>query len=138
MEFTIPSPLFGRDKELETIRNIIRHTSTSYSRQISTSRGSFVMSSNGSGATSTVGTGEDPSDSMSSKSEASGQMAMSPDSPGSKVSSIENNTGGAGSGTGTVASSSTIPTSDGLRRVALAPSQSRIRTHAAIILGPPG
>lgn len=134
MEFTIPSPLFGRDKELETLRNIIRHTSTSYSRQIATSRGSFVVSSNGSGGASTGGTGEDPSDSMSSKSEASGQMVMSPDSPGSKVSSIDN----PGAGSGTVASTSTIPTSDGLRRVALTPSQGRARTHAAIIMGPPG
>ena len=136
MEFTIPSPLFGRDKELETLRNIIRHTSTSYSRQIATSRGSFIVSSNGSGGTSTVGTGDDPSDSMSSKSETSGHMAMSPDSPGSKVSSMDTTT--IGSGPATVTSSSTVPTSDGLRRVALAPSHSRARTHAAIILGPPG
>ncbi|KAI0757423.1 histidine kinase [Daedaleopsis nitida] len=135
MEFTIPSLLFGRDKELETLRNIIRHTSTSYSRQIATSRGSFVVSSNGSGGTSTVGTAEDPSDSMSSKSEASGQMIMSPDSPGSKVSSFDHTPQGSAA---TVTSSSTIPTSDGLRRVALAPSQSRARTHAAIICGPPG
>ena len=130
MEFTIPSPLFGRDKELETIRNIIRHTSTSYSRQLATSRGSFVVSSNGS-----AGTPEDPSDSLSSKSEASGHMIMSLDSPGSKVSSIE--LPGA-PGSGTVTSGSTIPTSDGLRRVALAPSQGRIRTQAVIIMGPAG
>ncbi|RPD81571.1 histidine kinase [Lentinus tigrinus ALCF2SS1-7] len=136
MEFTIPSPLFGRDKELETLRNIIRHTSTSYSRQIATSRGSFIVSSNGSGGTSTVGTGDDPSDSMSSKSETSGQMPMSPDSPSSKVSSMDTTT--MGSGPATVTSGSTVPTSDGLRRVALAPSHSRARTHAAIILGPPG
>ncbi|RDX43976.1 histidine kinase [Lentinus brumalis] len=135
MEFTIPSPLFGRDKELETLRNIIRHTSTSYSRQIGTSRGPFIVSSNGSGGTSTVGTQDDPSDSMSSKSEASGQMAQAPDSPGSKVSSMDTTMG---SGPGTVMSGSTVPTSDGLRRVALAPSHSRARTHAAIILGPPG
>ena len=121
---------FGREKELETIRNIIRHTSTSYSRQLATSRGSFVVSSNGS-----AGTPEDPSDSLSSKSEASGHMIMSPDSPGSKVSSIE--LPGA-PGSGTVTSGSTIPTSDGLRRVALAPSQGRIRTQAVIIMGPAG
>ncbi|TBU58822.1 histidine kinase [Dichomitus squalens] len=130
LEFTMPSPLFGRDKELETIRNIIRHTSTSYSRQLATSRGSFVVSSNGS-----TGSPEDPSDSQSSKSEASGHMNMSPDSPQSKVSSIE--LPGA-PGSGTVTSGSTIPTSDGLRRVALAPSQGRARTHAAIIVGPAG
>ncbi|KAI0761686.1 histidine kinase [Trametes elegans] len=135
MEFTIPSPLFGRDKELETIRNIIRHTSTSYSRQIGSSRGSLVVtSSSGSGGTSTVGTAEDPSDSMSSKSESSANMAVTPDSPGSKVSSIDT----VQQGSTTTITSGTVSTSDGLRRVALAPSQSRARTHAAIILGPPG
>ncbi|KAI0325627.1 histidine kinase [Cubamyces sp. BRFM 1775] len=136
MEFTIPSPLFGRDKELETIRNIIRHTSTSYSRQIGTSRGQLIVgSSGGSGGASTVGTAEDPSDSMSSKSEASAQMILSPDSPGSKVSSLDTIQQGS---TATTITSGTVSTSDGLRRVALAPSQSRARTHAAIITGPPG
>ena len=136
MEFTIPSPLFGRDKELETIRNIIRHTSTSYSRQIGTSRGPLIVSSSGgSGGTSTVGTADDPSDSMSSKSEASAQMILSPDSPGSKVSSLDTVQQGS---TATTITSGTVSTSDGLRRVALAPSQSRARTHAAIITGPPG
>ncbi|CDO70926.1 hypothetical protein BN946_scf184829.g34 [Trametes cinnabarina] len=135
MEFTIPSPLFGREKELETIRNIIRHTSTSYSRQIGASRG-FVVTPGGSPGTSTVGTGEDPSDSMSSKSEASANMVTAPDSPGSKVSSID--TVPHGSTTATTITSGTVSTSDGLRRVALTPSHSRPRTHAAIITGPPG
>ncbi|OSD05781.1 histidine kinase [Trametes coccinea BRFM310] len=135
MEFTIPSPLFGREKELETIRNIIRHTSTSYSRQVGTSRG-LIVSPGGSPGTSTIGTGEDPSDSMSSKSEASANMVVSPDSPGSKVSSLD--TVPHGSTTTTTITSGTVSTSDGLRRVALAPSHSRARTHAAIITGPPG
>ncbi|KAH9850662.1 histidine kinase [Lenzites betulinus] len=132
MEFTIPSPLFGREKELETIRNIIRHTSTSYSRQIGASRGSFVVSSSGSGGTSSL---EDPSDSMSSKSEASAQMMITPESPSSKISSVDTIQQGS---TATTITSGTVSTSDGLRRVALTPSQSRARTHAAIILGPPG
>ncbi|KAI0666240.1 histidine kinase [Trametes maxima] len=134
MEFTIPSPLFGRDKELETIRNIIRHTSTSYSRQVGSSRGSLIISSSGSGGTSTVGTGEDPSDSMSSKSEASNHMVTSPESPSSKISSIDT----VQQGSSTTITSGTVSTSDGLRRVALTPSQGRARTHAAVIVGPPG
>lgn len=140
LEFTIPGLLFGREKELDILRNIIRHTSTSYSRQIATSRGSVIISSSNSGGTSTVATGEDPSDSLSSKSEASGPMAMSPDSPNSKISvdHVQSSAASGTSGPSTVVSASTIPTSDGLRRVALAPSQSRVRTHAAIILGPPG
>ncbi|OBZ79765.1 Peroxide stress-activated histidine kinase mak2 [Grifola frondosa] len=91
LEFTIPSPLFGRDKELETIRNIIRHTSTSYSRHIGASRGSIIVGSSGSATTATVGTGtgDDPSESMSSKSEVSGQMGMSPETSSPKLSSIK-------------------------------------------------
>ncbi|KAH9927462.1 histidine kinase [Epithele typhae] len=140
MDFTIPGLLFGRDKELETIRNIVRHTSTSYSRQIATSRGPYVVSSSNSGGTSNVTTGEERSDSMSSKSEASGQMAQSPDSPGSKFSTVDQFQSSAASGTSgpSTVTAGSMTASDGLRRVALAPSHSRARTHAAIILGPPG
>lgn len=56
---------FGREKELETVRNVIRHASTSYSRHVGTTAGSFVVSSTASHGT---GTG-DHSDSGSSKSE---------------------------------------------------------------------
>ncbi|PCH33241.1 hypothetical protein WOLCODRAFT_21861 [Wolfiporia cocos MD-104 SS10] len=136
MEFTIPSPLFGREKELETIRNIVRHTSTSYSRHIGVSRGTTVMGSSDSGGTGTgTGTGEDQSDSMSSKSGSSSPpMSMGdPGSPSPKIASIR-----VSENSGTPMSvSSGLTASDGLRRIALAPS-SRARTHAVIVTGPPG
>ncbi|TFY70059.1 hypothetical protein EVJ58_g21 [Rhodofomes roseus] len=133
MEFTIPSPLFGREKELETIRNIIRHTSTSYSRYIGASRNAILVGSDSGGTTSVLT--EDRSDSRSSRSEGSPtpMSASDPNSP--KVGSIR-----ASDTSGTPMSISTggVTASDGLRRVALAPSSGRARTHAVIILGPPG
>lgn len=157
-EFTIPSPLFGREKELEMIRNIIRHTTTNYSRHLGTSRNSIVVGSSGSQtATGTGGTVED-AESASSKSDTSYQNPML--SPSSSVSQ----TIGAGSPvvpamSGSlnggqmdssprlgamrdsplaVSASPPVSASDGLRRVALGPSQGRSRTHAVVIHGPPG
>ncbi|KAH9921391.1 histidine kinase [Fomitopsis serialis] len=129
MEFTIPSPLFGREKELETVRNIIRHTSTSYSRYIGASRNAILAGSD-SGGTNSSPT-EDRSDSRSSRS--GGSPTPDPNSP--KVGSLR-----ASDTSGTQMSISTggMTGSDGLRRVALAPSSGRARTHAVIILGPPG
>ena len=69
----INSGKFGREKELEIIRNVIRHTSTSYSRHLATSAGeSVVVSSSASHGTGTnTATGDDMhSDSASSKSES--------------------------------------------------------------------
>ncbi|EGO02766.1 hypothetical protein SERLA73DRAFT_150394 [Serpula lacrymans var. lacrymans S7.3] len=48
MAFTIPVTLFGREKELETIRHVIKHTTTSFSRHFSASRGVLGVSSAGS------------------------------------------------------------------------------------------
>ncbi|KAI0078477.1 histidine kinase [Panus rudis PR-1116 ss-1] len=144
MEFTIPSPLFGREKELETIRNVIRHTSTNFSRHLGTSHGSsFVVDSSAGSAsnTGTVGTGDDArSESMSSgKSDASVQHSVfSPSaetaSTSTKVNGVKD--GGMSSPLGT--SSPPISASDGLRRAALGPVTRRPKTHAVIITGPPG
>ncbi|KAI0793300.1 histidine kinase [Abortiporus biennis] len=157
-EFTIPSPLFGRDKELETIRNVIRHTSTSYSRHVGASRNSIVVSSSGSQTATGTGGTVDDTESVSSKSDTSYQNPML--SPSSSVSVT---VGGGGSPAvapssingGTVvegsprlnslrespvamSTSPPVSSSDGLRRVALGPSQRRARTHAIVIQGPPG
>ncbi|KAI0809255.1 histidine kinase [Irpex lacteus] len=79
-DFTIPSSLFGREKELETIRNVIRHASTSYSRHLGASHSAFIVSSNTSYGTGTQGTGtgeDNNSDSGSSKSENTNMMSPS-------------------------------------------------------------
>jgi hypothetical protein len=59
---------FGREKELEIIRNVIRHASTSYSRHLGTSRNSIIASSSASHGTGNAGD-DNHSESGSSKSE---------------------------------------------------------------------
>lgn len=118
----------------------------------------MVVSSSGSQtATGTGGTGDDI-ESMSSKSDTSLQNpVMSPSSSvsitaGGCASPIVNTGGGFTNGNGmdsprptslrespvAVSTSPPVSSSDGLRRVALGPSQRRARTHAVVIQGPPG
>ncbi|KAH8086606.1 histidine kinase [Cristinia sonorae] len=138
-EFTIPSPLFGREKELETIRNIIRHTSTAYSRHMGASNGSVVDSSQTQGSTSPAGTVvtiDDRSESMSSKSDVSlSAPVMSPTTSNLGCAPVMTLSGQRNS-TGLIPPP--VSLSDGLRRVALGPSPRRNRTHAIVITGPPG
>ncbi|KAI0700426.1 histidine kinase [Cytidiella melzeri] len=162
MDFTIPSSLFGREKELETIRNVIRHASTSYSRHLGTSNASFIVSSSASHGTGTAATAEDNhSESGSSKSEigvspsgnptvSTGGGASSPMNSSGSVSLAMFVTGGQGSwspnptvteGGGssvTETAPSQISGSDNLRRAALGPGSKRAKTHAVIVCGPPG
>ncbi|CAL1696704.1 unnamed protein product [Somion occarium] len=161
MEFTIPSPLFGRDKELEIVRNVIRHTSTSFSRHIGASRGSIVVDSSPSASHSNAGDNDTRSESMSSSKsdDASLQqsgLVVSPTTSSANVGtayssdmSVMNVSTGSpktnGVGVGTRDSSMTLSTTgspaisgnDSLRRAALGPTR-RPRTHAVVITGPPG
>ncbi|KZT67653.1 histidine kinase [Daedalea quercina L-15889] len=123
---------FGREKELETIRNVIRHTSTSYSRYIGASRNAILVGGSDSAATTSAPT-EDRSESRSSRSEDS-PTPMSASDPSSPRVGRTSDT----SATTMSISTGGMTGSDGLRRVALAPSSGRARTHAVIILGPPG
>ncbi|OCH84424.1 histidine kinase [Obba rivulosa] len=156
MEFTIPSPLFGREKELEIIRNIIRHTSTSYSRHIGASR--VLGSSEGVAPSARASVVEDTSESRSrsTRSEPSARHSSTERLTTSVGVGVNGNgVGSLGSPTSTAATelaspknsgspmsiSMSLPTasgSDGLRRVALGPSTGRARTHAVIVCGPPG
>ncbi|KIL70561.1 hypothetical protein M378DRAFT_194875 [Amanita muscaria Koide BX008] len=109
MEFTMPTTLFGREKELEMIRNVIRNASTSFSRHYSHSKG-FISLSAPSQEHIAVGN-DDISESMSSRT---------------RQSQVESTI------------STSLHSGDELRRVALR-SQSRApRTQAVIIVGPPG
>ncbi|TDL28897.1 histidine kinase [Rickenella mellea] len=68
--FTLPSTLFGREKELETIRNVIRQTSSSHAKQSAAFKGSLTITSTSSQHTGTAT--EDKSESAtSSRSESS-------------------------------------------------------------------
>lgn len=120
----------------------------------------MVVSSSGSQtATGTGGTADDV-ESMSSKSDTSLQNPiMSPSSSvsitGGGTSPLVNTGSGLANGNGgmdgssprlaslrdspvAMSTSPPISSSDGLRRVALGPSQRRARTHAIVIQGPPG
>ncbi|KAH8120504.1 dual-domain HisK/Mak2 protein kinase [Phellopilus nigrolimitatus] len=82
LEFTIPNTLFGREKELEIIRNAIRQTATSHARQYGSYKSPFVVPTLAgnlySGTSQSEVLGDDRSESMSSIS----------DSPSSAVASL--------------------------------------------------
>ncbi|KAF8349828.1 hypothetical protein F5887DRAFT_942564 [Amanita rubescens] len=131
MEFTMPIALFGRDKELELIRNVIRNTSTSFSRHYSSSKGYVSLSTSGQDASFDSGANDDHSDSMSSHSESSkltGKKSdISPKLPSAQRSPAYDSS-----------MSTSLPPSNELWKVALR-SQSRApRTQVVIVVGPPG
>ncbi|KAJ7124823.1 hypothetical protein C8R43DRAFT_1090617 [Mycena crocata] len=98
MDFTIPLTLFGREKELEIVRNVSKLTGSN---------------------------GGDPGDEMTD----SPQSSVRSDSPMEDVSM-----------TGPPASSSgsSSAATDNLRRAALHTKSRAARTHAVIVVGPPG
>ncbi|KAF8630202.1 hypothetical protein AX15_003056 [Amanita polypyramis BW_CC] len=131
MEFTMPIALFGRDKELDLIRNVIRNTSTSPSRHYSSSKGSRMSTSGQDTSAESAAAIDDQSESMSSHSESSKNPGRNSDiSP--KLLAARQSLVHDGS------MSTSFPSSDGLRRVALR-SQSRApRTQTVIVVGSPG
>ncbi|KAK7694195.1 hypothetical protein QCA50_001375 [Cerrena zonata] len=167
MEFTIPSPLFGRDKETDVIKNIIRHTTTVFTRHIDAKKGNMLVDSSGSGSHSNKTDNDARSDSMSSKSDASvqhsgihvsppisstanmsgsGESSVSVTVPlstgGSPKLSAGNNTSGGSSSL--LGSSMTLSTTgsqavgaDGLRRAALAPGAVRRPKTHAVVITGP-
>ncbi|CAA7259981.1 unnamed protein product [Cyclocybe aegerita] len=128
-EFTMPIALFGREKELELIRNVIRNVSTSFSRHFSASQGYIPLSTSGSQSMNQ----DDFTESLSSRSESPHNTSMGESSP--KV------TGSPDSPThdhSSLSFSPSIHSGDGLRRVMLR-SRSRIsRTQAVLVVGPAG
>ncbi|KAJ7139584.1 dual-domain HisK/Mak2 protein kinase [Mycena epipterygia] len=115
MDFTIPLTLFGREKELETVRHVIRNCSASFSVDVS--------SANGFKSPGLIEPGEEMTDSPHS--------SVRSDSPMEDV-SIPSAAGPPSS-----SGSSFIP-ADTLRKTVLH-SKSRVaRTHAVIVVGPPG
>ncbi|KAI5991480.1 STKc type histidine kinase [Pisolithus albus] len=114
--FIIPHTLFGRDKELETIRNVIRHSLTSFSRQSSRAQ-TLVPRSIASTSSQGTGTDNDDEDAMSSS------VASSEESPKLSASKVE--------GTSDVATNS-------LRKVALQAKERGIKTHTIVVAGAAG
>nr|GAT57553.1 histidine kinase [Mycena chlorophos] len=121
MDFTIPLTLFGREKELETVRNVIRNCTASFSVDMSAS--SVIRSSGSSGEL-----GEDQPHSDSAQSSVGSESPMEDISMGMQPPSAVAPSS-AGSASGTI---------DSLRRVALQSKSRTARTHAVIVVGPPG
>ncbi|KAL0581381.1 Chk1 protein kinase [Marasmius crinis-equi] len=136
-EFTLPLALFGREKELETIRNIIRHTNTSFSRHFSASEGYIPISSSGSQETGTnTGPAEDITDSLSSRSgSVSGAGPMAVD--GMRRTSV-GESHSQDLSPHALSVSPSLQTSDTLRRAALRPRPKTTRPQVIVITGPPG
>ncbi|KAF9072703.1 dual-domain HisK/Mak2 protein kinase [Rhodocollybia butyracea] len=137
MDFTMPLALFGRDKELELIRNVIRHTNTSFSRHLSTSEGYVAISSSTGSQETGVGLSDDTAESSSSQSGSlsnSGYQVIM-DSGGTKstsprMSPVQDHN--------SVGFSPSVQTSDGLRRAALRPKLRSSRAQVVVLVGPPG
>ncbi|KIK70394.1 hypothetical protein GYMLUDRAFT_89430 [Collybiopsis luxurians FD-317 M1] len=135
MDFTMPLALFGRDKELELIRNVIRNTNTSFARH-QTSEGVIAISSSGSQDTGTgVGTVDDVADSISSTSlSQSGGHAAGDSGSRKSVSPRYSPT----QDHSALSFSSSIQASDVLRRAALRPRSKSSRAQVVVLVGPPG
>ncbi|EIW86383.1 dual-domain HisK Mak2 protein kinase [Coniophora puteana RWD-64-598 SS2] len=135
--FSIPLILFGREKELEMIRNVTRNTLTSFSRDVSASKGLTITSSTGTDSQDTgtgtgTGTGGDGhSDSASSRSVSSAGMRSHEGSPKGSSSRLLPTE---------IAGSPTNPSSmnEGLRRVVLKQRTRAIRSHVIVVSGPAG
>ncbi|KAF8973859.1 dual-domain HisK/Mak2 protein kinase [Flammula alnicola] len=121
--------MFGRERELDVIRNVIRNVSTSFSRHFSASKGYIALSASGSSNTNH----DDYAESVSSRStspyasmigESSPRLQPSADSPADHTTSQSY--------------SPSLHSGDGLRKVMLR-SRSRIsRTQTVLVVGPPG
>ncbi|KAF5355680.1 hypothetical protein D9756_004007 [Leucocoprinus leucothites] len=132
MEFTIPIALFGRDKELDIIRNVIRNVSTSFSRHFSsTSLQTKAFKNSHDTGTSTY---DDNSDSMSSRSELTNNATAIDDTSPKTLSLLSNS-----SALDSRLSLSGAPVSGGeLRRAALRSKVRVSKTQVVLVTGPPG
>ncbi|RDB29051.1 Peroxide stress-activated histidine kinase mak2 [Hypsizygus marmoreus] len=139
-EFTIPIALFGREKELEIIRNVIRNASTSFSRHFSAAKGFLSASTKAQGVGTS--TGEEHSESTSSRSESPHHGPLDNDTSirlvssdrGSPASDWQSSTVSLPS----MSMSPSMTSGDGLRRVALRSKTRSSRTQAVIVVGPAG
>ncbi|KAJ7226000.1 dual-domain HisK/Mak2 protein kinase [Mycena pura] len=123
IDFTIPLTLFGREKELEIVRNVIRNCTASFSVDVSAN--GFRSSGSGGDADEQTQTlaGSPQSSQRSDSSLEDAAMSMLPVTVGAPSS------GGSTAGTGSV---------DTLRRTALHAKSRPARTHAVIVVGAPG
>ncbi|KIJ68769.1 hypothetical protein HYDPIDRAFT_37202 [Hydnomerulius pinastri MD-312] len=152
--FIIPHTLFGRDKELETLRNVIRHSMTSFARSLSSIQG-HVSLPRSVPSTGSQGTGDD--DDAASASVQSNEE--SPSVPPAKPDFVSQ--GNAATGQNGAASpipsgslsgrdaqppplvpgitpDTAAPGPGGLRKVVLERKDRSAKAHTVIIIGPGG
>ncbi|KAI0286668.1 histidine kinase [Russula aff. rugulosa BPL654] len=121
---------FGRERELETIRNVIRHASTSYSRHHVLRGTSHSAPAGDRRAMSSDHTRRSLSRSSRSSHGSSAKQSATNDDPGHKL--VE-------SSPTVVAASSVSIVSDGIRKITLSPPRERgPRAHGVIVVGPAG
>ncbi|KAI0307475.1 histidine kinase [Multifurca ochricompacta] len=127
--FTSPNILFGREKELETIRNVIRHASTSYLRH-NVMRGVTYSTPVGSQMTMSS---EDSRRSSSRSSRSSSSVKHSANNDEHRQKKL-------GESSSSVAATSSVNTvSDGIRKITLSPARGRgPRAHGVVVIGPAG
>lgn len=128
MEFTMPIALFGRDKELELIRNVIRNVSTSFSRHFALSKGLVVTGNNamGSGTGVPEDGGEMISRSGSPSNRTASKASLSRESMNEMSPSVSPSI------------SPSLRSSDGLRSSSSYTKARASRTQAILVVGPPG
>ncbi|KAG2023171.1 atypical/HisK protein kinase [Coprinopsis cinerea AmutBmut pab1-1] len=128
VEFTIPIALFGREKELEQIRNVIRNTSTSFSQHHAPGKGFITLASTSSGTQAMEASESNSSRSGSPSTSMAADSVMHP--PESHIGHDPSQT---------TSGSPSRHASDGLRRAAFRGGRSKYsRTQAVLVVGPPG
>ncbi|VDC01932.1 unnamed protein product [Peniophora sp. CBMAI 1063] len=135
--FTMPSLLVGREKELDTLRAIIRNTTAEYSHYTASATGAISLTPTGSQASSKESTPDaldDEDDSKSSRSD----NAMFVDASEDLHTTHSFRSGSLRSSSPPPSGSPLTVASDGIRRMALHTRRRGPRTHGVLIVGPPG
>ncbi|KAF8061003.1 hypothetical protein FPV67DRAFT_1673829 [Lyophyllum atratum] len=138
MEFTMPIALFGREKELEIIRNVIRNASTSFSRHFSASKGFMAASATTSSSGVDTGSMDDLSETLSSRSDSPSNMVIGDvgmRSPASRSPQLPMSPEWQSSSR-TISPS--LGSSSRLRKMVLRSGTRASRTQAVMVIGPPG
>ncbi|KAH9486677.1 ATP-dependent RNA helicase SUB2 [Psilocybe cubensis] len=129
IEFTMPLALFGREKELELIKNVIRSVSTSFSKHFSASKGYFALTT----STNQSLNHDDNQESISSRSDSpyNSVSTSSPRALAFTESSLYDHST-------SLSLSPSIHSGEALRKVMLRSRNRVSRTQTVVVVGPAG
>ncbi|KAI0028278.1 histidine kinase [Vararia minispora EC-137] len=136
MDFTLPTSIFGREKELETIRAIVKHASSTYSHYATSAKGAISLTPSSSQNSGSLGNADQLSD-IESKSTHSGCAGRGSDDSASRM-DISPVTTASGSPSNTITASTMTNVSDGIRRIALHTHRRGPHAHSILVIGSPG